>query len=275
MITLYQILFLILILVLIWIAFCGWRWCWGPLSFFHDCRVKKRLGNSEIYNLENIEDIESNILENMTIFFLGSSVTKGASSLDISFVDYIGKRNNAIVIKEAVSGSTLVNQGANSYIERLKKFDGDMDLFICQLSTNDVTRNKKLGKINDSFRLADFDTSTITGSIEFIICYVKEIWNCPILFYTNAYYDSELYSDMVKILYEIKNKWSIGIIDLWNNEKFNNISKNTYESYMSDSIHPTKAGYLLWWTSEMEHQIIEYIENIKGGSHVKNIVDQN
>ena len=55
------------------------------------------------------------------IIFLGSSVTYGASAKGVSFEDYIGKRNQAEVVKEAVSGTTLVDNGANSYISRLKK----------------------------------------------------------------------------------------------------------------------------------------------------------
>ena len=35
---------------------------------------------------------------------------------------------------------------------------------------------------------------TVAGSIEFIIAYAKEKWNCPVAFYTGTRYDSEAYA---------------------------------------------------------------------------------
>lgn len=109
------------------------------------------------------------------IIFLGSSVTYGASAKGVSFADYIGKRNQAEVVKEAVSGTTLVDNGANSYISRLKKIkEAQADLFICQLSTNDASQKKELGMIGESKELDSFDTETVSGAIEYIICYAMQ-----------------------------------------------------------------------------------------------------
>lgn len=51
----------------------------------------------------------------------------------------------------------------------------DADLFICQLSTNDATGRKPLGKIADSRDMNFFDTKTVAGAIEFIIAYAFEM----------------------------------------------------------------------------------------------------
>ncbi len=61
------------------------------------------------------------------------------------------------------------------YITRLKKLDPNMqvDLLVCQLSTNDASQEKELGKISDSDDISDYDTKTITGAMEYIIAYAK------------------------------------------------------------------------------------------------------
>lgn len=37
----------------------------------------------------------------------------------------------------------------------------------------------------------------------------------------------------------------------YSNKEFNNISAEERSLYMADNIHPTKAGYLEWWTPYM------------------------
>lgn len=218
-------------------------------------------GNASKYSLDKLSVNESSSLKGKSIIFLGSSVTKGAASFGCSFVEYLEKIDGIIPTKEAVSGTTLVDDGKKSYIKRMKTIDNtiDADGFVCQLSTNDATLKKALGEISDSYELEEFDTQTITGAMEYIICYAKQTWDCPIVFYTNPYYDDENYQAMVDRLYELQDKWDIGIIDLWGNNDFNNLDKETRKLYMNDKIHPTKAGYLEWWTPEFEIYLSEYL----------------
>ena len=182
------------VVVAAWIAFCGYQWSWGPFMKLHDFKTSALEGNGEKYSLDNAAPNADSPIEDKTVLFLGSSVTYGSASGGVSFADYIGKRDGCTVIKSAVSGTTLVESGINSYVSRLKKLDTEkVDLFVCQLSTNDASQKKELGKIIESKNLNDFDTKTIAGAIEYIICYSKEKWNCPVIFYTNPRYDSDLY----------------------------------------------------------------------------------
>ena len=126
------------------------------------------------------------------------------------------------------------------------------DAFVCQLSTNDATKEMPLGEISDSFNADDFDTQTIAGAIEFIISYAKETWNCPVIFYTQSKYDSEHYAKMVNLLYEIQKKWDISIIDFWNDAEINSITDDERKIYLVDHIHPTKAGYKEWWLPKFQ-----------------------
>lgn len=244
-----------------WMAYCGYAWNWGPFAKLHDIKTARLPGNGEEYALEQVTAKTDSILNGKTVVFLGSSVTYGAASQGISFADYLEKQDGCTAVKEAVSGTTLVDEGVDSYIERLNALDLEKaDLLICQLSTNDATQEKALGKISESRNIDGFDTHTVAGAIEYIIAYAKNKWDCPVLFYTNPKYDSAEYEKMVKLLPEIQEKWEIGVIDMWNNESFNELSEEQYHLYMADSIHPTKAGYLEWWLPYMESEIEAYYQ---------------
>lgn len=243
--------------------------------------MMEHIGNKPEYSSQYIETIQDNSLKDKNILFLGSSVTFGACSLEDGIPEYFGKRFGCNFTKEAVSGTTLVDTDETSYVSRLlSNIDpqNKYDLFICQLSTNDATQEKPLGNIagtniantniastklenvGQNTAQESFDKMTITGAIEYIISYVRTTWNCPIMFYTGSRYESENYQAMVDRLFEIADKWKIGIIDLWSSDTFNNISDEERELFMNDPIHPTKAGYMKWWCPEMEKQVLSYIK---------------
>ncbi|MBE6679988.1 MAG: SGNH/GDSL hydrolase family protein, partial [Ruminococcaceae bacterium] len=67
-------------------------------------------------------------LKGKNIFFLGSSVTYGSASGGISFAEMLAKQYEFNYIKEAVSGTTLVDIGENSYVSRLKKRGTDFKI---------------------------------------------------------------------------------------------------------------------------------------------------
>lgn len=200
---------------------------------------------------------KSGVLAGKRIIFLGSSVTFGAAAGGESFVEWLERLDGIIAVKEAVSGTTLVDEpsgGCESYIARMKKIGKDIvaDAFICQLSTNDASQKKALGAISESFLKEDFDTLTVAGAMEYVIAYARETWNCPVIFYTGTRYDSREYAAMVELLWELAKKWEIGVIDLWNDERMNAVSAEDYSRYMADPVHPAKEGYLEWWTPVFE-----------------------
>ncbi len=220
-------------------------------------------GNNEKYSVKSTQALESSPIKDKTIIFLGSSVTYGSAAKGESFVDYLEKRDGIKPVKEAVSGTCLVDESEKSYVSRLKKIDKNIkpDAFICQLSTNDATKKKPLGKVDSGFSEEDFDTKTVAGAIEYIISYVNDTWGCPVIFYTGTKYDSEQYEKMVKLLYEIQDKWGIIILDLWNDEDMNAVSKENYKLYMANGIHPTRAGYREWWLPKFEEILYTIGEN--------------
>ena len=219
-------------------------------------------GNYGEYSRNNTSAIENSPIKDKTVIFLGSSVTYGYGSMGVSFADFLEKTDGIIAIKEAVSGTTLVDVKDNSYVSRMKTIDKNIkaDAFVCQLSTNDATKEMPLGKISESYDINNFDTQTIAGAIEYIIAYAQNTWNCPVVFYTQAKYDSEHYAKMVDLLLEIQDKWDITVIDFWNDTEINDITEEQRKIYLIDHIHPTKAGYKEWWLPEFQESLYEVIK---------------
>ncbi|MBQ8382726.1 MAG: SGNH/GDSL hydrolase family protein [Clostridia bacterium] len=205
-------------------------------------------------------------------YFLGSSVTYGSATGGRSFVEEIAELYPIAYDKQAISGTTLVDSGANSYVQRLvSRFDPDIapDRLIVQLSTNDASQNKPLGTVSDSKNSADFDTTTVIGAMEFIIAYAKETWDCPVAFYTNPYYNNATYEKMIDALYELQEKWDIMIFDFYYYVDMEELSAATLSSYMADSIHPNATGYK-WMAGIMGEMLMEadHADSEHAGVHV-------
>lgn len=220
-------------------------------------------GNREEYSVAGTRETAGSPLAGKVIFWLGSSVTEGASSGQESMADFLAKKHGAQCIKEAVSGTTLADRANSSYVSRLDQYlasderAGHVDAFICQLSTNDKGFPDGFGAVTpaDVRDAAAFDTATTFGAMEYIIATAKGTWDCPVYFYTNPPMDDENYETMVQALEELAEKWGVTIIDLYRDQAFNDISEEERALYMADNIHPTKAGYREWWLPKFEEAL--------------------
>ena len=192
----------------------------------------------------------SHPLAGTKIFYLGSSITYGSASGGIAFGEIINKISGNPFTKEAVSGTTLVDNGSSSYVQRLKKlnFAEKPDFLVVQLSTNDFSQNKPTGTVQNGTNSSDFDTSTISGASQHIIAYAKEQYPAvKVVFYTGAVrgdwgyktaYENYINGDFKKIC----EKWEIEPLDIFHSEYKN------FSFYWSDAIHPTIQGYAAGWT---------------------------
>lgn len=228
-------------------------------------------GNNEKYAVGSVQKTPS-LLEGKTIFFLGSSVTFGHGSLGEAFPDFLAAKDGCHSIKEAVSGTALADRegmgSGESYITRLEKYlqredkAERLDLFVCQLSTNDIKKPEYFGEVtaNDVYDRSEFDRTTSIGALENILSLVKETWDCPVLLYTSNDIKNEKYAKMVTLAHQVADKWdSVTILDLYHDKEFNTITKEEEILYLTDNVHPTKAGYLLWWLPKFETSIADLI----------------
>ncbi len=251
--------------------------------------TKGKDANANEFYAKNVKRVEDSLLEGKKIYWLGSSVTYGASSGGESMAEFLAAKTGAICKKDAVSSTTIFDDGssgvtgAGSYTRRLtesKVFDKNevVDAFICQISTNDSTSSRlsKRGYVLDSSFTdkEDFDRATTMGGVEYIIAYVIETWDCPVYFYSGSYFGdpgtgnrtnanpsgtnySKLIDD-VKIAVE---KWQslgyeVDVIDMFNDKDFNGqVSDDYYKWCTNDPIHPKRAGYLNWWMPYFEQYL--------------------
>ena len=204
-------------------------------------------------------------LSGINIAWLGSSVTYGMASGGYSMTNAIEDNHPSTrSYNYSICGTTLVNKSESSYVERLKQIDPQQhfDLFIVQLSTNDASEGMPFGEISADKDINSLDDTTIAGAIEYIIAYVTETWDCPVVFYTGTYYESEEYSQMVELLKQIQDKWDIGLINQWDNPGMKALyGTDQYKEYMADDIHPTYKGYVEWWTPVFEEYLSEYLSH--------------
>ncbi len=196
------------------------------------------------------KNLSSHPLAGKRIFYLGSSITYGAASGGVAFGEILHSVTNNPFAKEAVSGTTLVDNGADSYVQRLKKLDFSQrpDYLVVQLSTNDFTQNKPSGSVQGGTASSGFDTSTISGAIQYIIAYAKEQCpTCEVVLYTGAVrstwdkkadYEKYINGDFTAIC----NKWNIEPLDIFHTPY------QQYTFFWNDDIHPVLEGYAFGWT---------------------------
>ena len=213
------------------ICYCLQAFAWDINPIYH-------IGNEKIYEKFIPEDTN---LKGKKILFLGSSVTLGAASENFSFVDMLATKYQIIAVKDAVSGTTLVNNGNNSYISRLRKYTSadDFDLVVIQLSTNDAFQNTPLN-----------GPDSIEAAINFIANYVIDELKSKVVFFTNPPLNvvggGNRYAQMVELLNKIASERNFFVVDIFNEKSFTTLSSFDYGLYMYDHVHPTKAGYKVW-----------------------------
>lgn len=220
-------------------------------------QIRQLPGNAAQYGVNTTPTVSSSPLKGKQIAFLGSSVTWGFGALGESFVDYLAKKDEIVAIKEAVSGTTLVDKDVysphDSYVARLHQIDpaAKLDAFVLQLSTNDAKGTAgSLGQISNTDQ---YDVHTITGAIEFILHYVHQTCSVPTFVYTNPQYDNQLYGQMVDRLLALQPKWGFKIIDLYHDQT---LPHGGSSLYMADKIHPTRAGYQQKWLPIFENNLM-------------------
>jgi len=219
-----------------------------PGSFY-----KKVAPNDPYWDLSHALKIPASPLHGKRLVFLGSSVTLGLRSNNEAVADYLAEQDGALVVKEAVSGTTLrqENPGDLSYLSRLLRSESyrghaSFDAVIVQLSTNDAWDEKSFGQ-----PLENENPATTFGAIEAIITACEKRWGCPVYFYSGARYETlngASYQKLVTGMKEIAAKRGIGFLNLFEDESFNDLGFAHYPYWMSDGIHPYRSGYRAWWT---------------------------
>lgn len=162
--------------------------------------ASRRNGNASKYKLKRVKRVSS--LRGKRLVFVGSSLTKGRDG------------------KDFVTRS----------VRLINKMDRP-EAFFCQLSANDATKGRTIGTIRqEKVSMEEFDTTTVAGAIEYIICYSDQKWGCPIAFYTAMNLSNDRYDNMVDLLYQAREKYGIQVIDLYHGMSKYSIKSRTYRA---------------------------------------------
>jgi lysophospholipase L1-like esterase len=149
------------------------------------------------------------------------------------------------------------------------KYDADdnIDVVVVQLSTNDATSGGDLGELSSATTFAEIDSTTYTGGMEAVIAYAKETLGCEILIYSNpefrhdtGMYEPEAYDEMVQQTKKIAEKWDVDFLNMWEDEECKAVTDKQWKLWMGDAVHPTRAGYLEWWTPMFQEVLYSYFE---------------
>lgn len=191
-------------------------------------------------------------LAEKTVFFLGSSVTRGhgGDTDGRSFVEMIGELTGMTYQKRAISGTNLAIIGgrSDSYVERFCDFDFSCipDALVLQLSTNDFANRLPQGTVGVGKAADCFDAATITGALETIFAQTLAINPaCKIALYTcpldPAWCNYTAYRQYIEtILPQLQEKWkgTLRLLDLFHTNACENSA-----CLQHDHLHPTSEGY--------------------------------
>lgn len=218
-------------------------------------------GNSKQYSVDKAQTSQNTEITDKEILFLGSSFTNGYKSDGESFVDYLQKVNGVYPLKLSENKSKMIGDKKDCYIPRLKELSKEHrpHFFMCELSPYDAMGKMKMGELADNYRIDSFDTTTLIGTLEYIVCYAQETWRCPVIFYTCPNVEDEDYEDMIKALEQVCDKWNLKMLDLYNDDDFKTLDDKEMKLYFDEPFCPTKAGYKELITPKFEDFIIEFM----------------
>lgn len=204
-------------------------------------------GNSSDYDVSSLTLNEDSVMKDDTIVFVGSDFTLGLKADNQSFIDYlkaVDGLNAATFTEENIGLTSKKDVSFISLVESIPKEHASPKAIFFEIPYYDAKHGTKLGEISDSYMLSDFDTETAIGAMEYIMCYAKMNWSCPVFFYTSADYNlSKKYEKLVSAAHRVSDKWNMPMLDFTSNDKIASLEKSDKSLYFVDSRNMTKAGY--------------------------------
>ena len=218
-------------------------------------------GNSSDYDVSSLTLNDDSVMKDDTIVFVGSDFTLGLKADNQSFIDYlraVDGLNAATFTEENIGLTSKKDVSFISLVESIPKEHASPKAVFCEIPYYDAKHGTKLGEISDSYMLSDFDTETAIGAMEYIMCYAKMNWSCPVFFYTSADYNSsKKYEKLVSAARRVSDKWNMPMLDFTSNDKIASLEKSDKSLYFVDSRNMTKAGYNEIVAPEFENFIMK------------------
>ena len=220
-------------------------------------------GNSSKYDASALNFDEGSIMQDDTVVFVGSDFTMGVKSDNQSFVDYlktVDGLNAATFTDENIGLTNKKDSSIISLVESIPKQHASPRAIFCEIPYYDARHGTRLGGLSSSYMLGDFDTETAIGAMEYIICYAKQNWSCPVFFYTACEKKpSNKYAKLVNAAHQVADKWNMPMLDFTSNcvtSEIRELLDSDKSLYFVDNRNVTKAAYNEVIAPEFERFIV-------------------
>lgn len=204
-------------------------------------------------------NLNVNPLYGKSLLGFGDSIVRGAGNNDIGIVDIIGANNNMTVNNKAVSGATISSSTTKNILTQVNNAITaavPADYIVFDGLANDIAMDSTVvkGSISEGYT-ATLDENTFCGAFESICKKLKLNWMAAKIIYVRVHNmntrDLALQKEWGELAVQMCQKWSIPVVDLFNEGGLNTWifemkKKYTYDTYgtgSGDGTHPNADGY--------------------------------
>lgn len=191
-------------------------------------------------------------LNGKKILILGDSINAG-SSWQKGFSTLLAEDfPQAIVQNNARSGQTLANTQLEAELTAAQQNNFIPDYILINGGINDLTRSIDVGTVvENNYTTSSFDTATMVGGFEHLIMQAQSIMpSAKIVFFnTQKTIDIDLTTQAnawIEIAKACK-KHGIKYVDIYNEGNYSPYSDGQVDTFTTDGIHLTEAGYRRFW----------------------------
>ena len=235
-------------------------------------RIEKKNLDGEVKKfIENA--YTKNPLSNKTVYSFGDSLLAGHYSGE-GMIDGLVAENNMKYTKYATNGHTICGDGTTSILNQINNAPSTPpDFVIFDGLTNDAYDNiaNNVGTISPSFK-GGYGTNDFTASFETICYTLRNKYVDSNIIYIAPHKMSSRSKNAQDILQarakEICNKWSIPVVDIYNEGQINCYIDSMRIKYSYDNAgetdggngtHLTGKGYNKWYKPLIESKMLELI----------------
>lgn len=227
------------------------------------------------YLPNDIKITKENIIDkffNKTLYAFGDSILAGHLS-NISCIDTFCTEKKMNYIKYALNGATIVN-GAQGIINQINNASSNIpDYVLFNGLTNDAYTSTVVGTITENID-SELDLTTFCGCFENICrTLINKYYSakiCYIAVHKMPTRNKDVQFNLQDLAHQICNKYSIPVIDIFNNGNLNTYIETMRSLYTYDTLdnsniiaggsggngtHPNTLGYKLFYNNMIENML--------------------
>ena len=194
-------------------------------------------GNDRQYDPNNAPADPGSFLKDKKVIWLGSSLSSGPRTQSTPLSAYMEAMYGTKTAADlSVYGSPLTDIVQNSGIARLRRLaseNTEADLLICELDESCLKDRGEVSRDQDRFSL---DTKTGFGAMQYIISFTREMFRCPVFFWTSFRDPSGTFAEKAAVI------CASGNADFRTQEALLPKPSETDSIYYFNSRELTKAG---------------------------------